>query len=92
MADFLIFLQLSLLSIACHFRMSLKQNLLLIKKKQNKNNWGIGLDDTSETFGMVSPSAAAFTQSDQTDAVEKPVSSDSVCDTPGCVLAGKKKI
>ena len=61
------------------------------KTKQNKNNWEIGLDDTSETFGMVSPSAAAFTQSDQTDAVDKPVNSDSVCDTPGCVLAGKKR-
>ena len=64
-----------------------KKNLLLIKTKQKL--LGIGLDVTSETFGMVSPSAAAFTQSDQTEVVDKPSSSETVCDTPGCVLAGK---
>lgn len=46
----------------------------------------------SETLAMVSPSAAAFTVSSHEvfDQKEPAVKRDvSVCDTPGCVLAGE---
>lgn len=46
----------------------------------------------TETLAVVSPSAAAFTQSSDDLAEEdSTVDKDSVCDTPGCVLAGENR-
>lgn len=55
-----------------------------------KKYYGKKLDLSSETLALVSPSAAAFTQSSQDVAGKNEHSSGNICSTEGCVLAGNR--